>query len=67
MFFGGENPILALLILSLLFNDGCGFFGGSGQSIIWLLILSKFFGGFGDGIEPTAAAHGCGCGCGCSR
>ncbi|MCL2671942.1 MAG: chorion class high-cysteine HCB protein 13 [Clostridiales bacterium] len=68
MIFGGDNPILTLLILSLLFNDGCGFCGDSCDSIIWLLLLSRCFGGFNGGITTaSAAAHGCNCGCGCPR
>ncbi|MCL2695931.1 MAG: chorion class high-cysteine HCB protein 13 [Clostridiales bacterium] len=57
-FFGGDNNIVWILLLILIFdNDECGC-GIGCDSIIWLLILSKFCCG-----ERGGRRFGLGCGC----
>ena len=74
MNFLGDNNIVWILLLLLIFdNDECGC-GIGCDSIIWLLILSKFccgerggrrgiFGGCGCGCGRREEVVGCGCGC----
>lgn len=58
--FGGSN-LTWVLVLLLLLGDDNNSFGGSCDTLIWLLLLSRYCGG----------ENGCGCGnsnrpCGCS-
>lgn len=61
--FAGGNSMWWILILLLILNDGNG---NTCDSLVWILLLSRFCGGesgLGCGCGATAART-CGCGCG---
>ena len=64
MNFLGDNNMVWILLMLVIFDGGddCG--GGCGcDSIIWLLLLSKFCGGGARGGRAFGLGGGCGCGC----
>jgi len=58
--FGGGGSMWWIIILLLLSDDGCI---NTCDSLVWILLLSRFCGGDDCGCPGTTRSSGCGCGC----